>query len=114
MRQKGGKDSGGGGAVGTEKRCQDTSSDTRATRATSAHLRKIHMVGLLSRNRSGFAPSLAVSYVHALLQSKGKEWRQMGEDPFKSAPGFQWGIRIGDSGKEEGSGQGRGGLVLQP
>lgn len=34
--------------------------------------------------------------------------------PFRSAPGFQWGLGIGDSAKEEGSGQGRSGFVLQP
>lgn len=40
--------------------------------------------------------------------------RRRSLQPFKSAPGFQWAIGIGDSGKEEGSGQGRDGLVLQP
>lgn len=48
--------------------------------ATSVHLQKMHMVGLLSRNRSVSAPSLAVSYIRAPLQSKGQEQRQRGEN----------------------------------
>lgn len=48
--------------------------------APSAHLQKIHMVGLLPRSGSVPAPSLAVPYIHVLLQSKGQEWWQRGED----------------------------------
>lgn len=58
-----------------------------------------------------------MSYIGALLQCEGQKQKQRDRrslQPFEIAHGIQWGIRIWDSGKEEGSGQGTGGLVSQP
>lgn len=113
---------GGGGAVGTGKPCQDRSSDTRPTRAgrQNGHIcsptENTHGRASLGKQK-GICPltcRVICTCPPAKQRAGAEAGRRRSLQPLKNAPGFQWGIGIGDSGKEEGSGQGRGGLVLQP